>query len=131
MVDEQPVKTSDGKTNNRPVIKMTMKIKNKLLKDILVNLNDRSKMDDPMLIGQNALEAGNFLVDPTILKDGELFSAEFLAEVAQEQVPSSLIDKETSRKLYEVLNEAGDLSISELIIILRTEILNNLDDVSY
>ena len=131
MVDQQPVKTSDGRTSNRPVIKMTMKIKNKLLKDILVNLNDRSKMDDPMLLGQNALEAGNFLVDPTILKDGELFSAEFLAEVAQEQVPSSLIDKETSRKLYEVLNEAGDLSISELIIILRTEILNNLDDVSY
>ena len=131
MVDQQPVKTSDGQTSNRPVIKMTMKIKNKLLKDILVNLNDRSKMDDPMLIGQNALEAGNFLVDPTILKDSELFSAEFLAEVAQEQVPSSLIDKETSRKLYEVLNEAGDLSISELIIILRTEILNNLDDVSY
>lgn len=132
MVDEQPVKTSDGQTSNRPVVKLTMKIKNKLLKDLLVNLNDRSKMDDPMLLGQNALEAGEFLVDPSLLKDSEeLFSADFLAEVAKEQVPSSRLDEETSRKLYEALNEAGDLSISELITILRTEILNNLDDVSY
>ena len=132
LVDQQPVKTSDGNTRNRPVIKMTLKVKNKVLKDILVNLNDRSKMDDPMLLGQNALEVGNFLVDPTLLKDSAVpFSSEFLAEVAKEKVPSSQLDEETRRKLYEALTEAGDLPISELIKILRTEILNNIDDVTY
>lgn len=129
--DQQAVKTSNGDTTNRPVIKVNMKIKNKLLKDILVNLNDRSTMDDPLLLGQNALEAGNFIVDPNLLKDDINFDPEFLAELQQEVVPSTRVSDEEARELYEALTKIGNLSITDIVKILRTEIVNEIDDISY
>lgn len=131
LVSQQPVKVSNGDTSNRPVIKLTMKIKNKVLKDILVNLNDRSKMDDPMLLGQNALEAGNFIVDPNLLSDGEIFSSEFIAEVANERVAGTSIDPEQAREIYETLSNARSVTLDDLLKIMRTEILNNIDDITY
>lgn len=131
LVDQQPVKVSNGETTNRPVIKLNLKVKNKVLKDVLVNLNDRSSMDDAMLLGQNALEAGNFLVDPNLIKDSIAFSPEFLAELQQEQVPSSRIDKEAAEKLYQALEEAGDVTLTDLLKLLRTQIMDNFDDIKY
>ncbi len=133
LTDQESVKTSGGETTYRPVITVTMKIKGKILKDIQVNLNDRSEMQDPMLVGQNALQPGNFLIDPNIIKEAsELLTAEFLATLQQDTVvPPTTLTNETAQKLYEALDEVGDISIGDLIKLLRTQVLKNIDAVTY
>jgi len=133
LTDQESVKTSGGETTYRPVITVTMKIKGKILKDIQVNLNDRSEMRDPMLVGQNALQPGNFLIDPNIMKEAsELLTAEFLATLQQDTVvPPTTLTNETAQKLYEALDEVGDISIGDLIKLLRTQVLKNIDAVTY
>lgn len=134
LVDQQAIKTSGGETTYRAVIRASLKIKGKILKDIEINLNDRSEMDHPMLVGQNALEVGKFLIDPNIIKDGEeLLTTDFLAELKKDIVtpPNTTIDAETAQKIYEAMSEVGDISIGDLMKVLRTQMLKTLDDVSY
>ena len=133
LADRQVVKTSGGNTTYRAVIKATLKIKGKILKDILVNLNDRSKMNDPMLLGQNALHAGNFLVDPKIIKEAnELLTPEFLTALQHDTViPPTTLSDEAVVNLYEALEGVGDISIGDLIKLLRTQVLKNIENVSY
>lgn len=134
LIDQQAIKTSGGQTTYRAVIKAHIKIKGKVLKDITINLNDRSEMDDPMLVGQNALQDGKFLIDPNIIKDAhELLSNEFLMELQKDvvELPKQSLSPETAQKIYEAMSEVGDISINNLMKVLRTQILKNLDDVSY
>lgn len=131
--DQQAVKTS-GQTTYRPVIKATLKIKGKLLKDILINLNDRSDMNDPMLLGQNALQAGKFLVDPSIMKEASsLLTTDFFNALQFDTVtpPEQTVSDETVKKLYEALENVGDISVNDLIKLLRTQVLKNLNEVQY
>jgi len=133
LADQQAVKTSGGDTKYRAVIKATLKIKGKILKDMLVNLNDRSEMRDPMLLGQNALQAGKFLIDPNIIKEAdELLTTEFLTTLQHDVVtPQATLTPETTEKLYEALEEVGDISIGDLVKLLRSQALKNIDDISY
>lgn len=64
--DKQAIKSADGGTEYRPVIAVNININGKPLKDVLLNLNDRSNMDHKLLVGQNILEKGKFLIDPSI-----------------------------------------------------------------
>lgn len=63
--DMQSVKSASG-TEYRPVVEMDVRIGEVTLSKMKFNLNDRSDMDEPVLIGQNVLEAGKFLIDPTV-----------------------------------------------------------------
>ena len=47
--------------NRRPVVEMDLCIASKRMR-VLVNLNDRSRMNYPMIVGRNVI-AGNFVVD--------------------------------------------------------------------
>jgi hypothetical protein len=58
------VQNSDGEVEERPVIKVDISIGGKTLNGVEFTLNDRSKNQALVLIGLNALEAGNFVVDP-------------------------------------------------------------------
>jgi len=64
LADRQAVKTADNGTEYRPVIEMSVKIGENVIDNVKFNLNDRSKMDCPILIGQNLIKEGNFLIDP-------------------------------------------------------------------
>lgn len=65
----QRVKTADGGIENRPIVKFSVEVpKPGTDKDIIINnlaftLNDRSEMDDRILLGLNFIEAGNFTID--------------------------------------------------------------------
>ena len=63
MTEQQAVKNADG-TEYRPVIEMSVKIGDQVIEKVKFNLNNRSTMDSPVLIGQNLIKAGNFLIDP-------------------------------------------------------------------
>ncbi len=59
----QSVSSADGGDNTRPTVRMDIEINGLLVRGVLFNLNDRSNMDTRVLIGQNALKAGQFTVD--------------------------------------------------------------------
>lgn len=65
LVDNQAVKSADGGIEYRPVVEFDISINGKDVNKIAFNLNDRSEMQFPILIGQNALERGKFLVNPS------------------------------------------------------------------
>jgi len=83
LVDTQAVSTADGGVENRPVVAFDVTLPNKdtakqnrVIKKVQFNLNDRSGMPDKILLGQNFIKAGDFVVmgkekdDPKMVEDG-------------------------------------------------------------
>lgn len=58
---------SFNKVIKRPVVRAKIKIKDRVF-DVDVNIQDRSHMTFPVLIGRNVI-TGNFIIDPTINRD--------------------------------------------------------------
>ncbi len=65
---QQAVKTAGNGVEYRPVIELDIVVGEKSMR-VKFNLNDRSNMDHPILLGQNALEKGKFLIDPSAIKE--------------------------------------------------------------
>lgn len=63
MAGSQNVVTSDNGGEARPIVKLDITINGMTMRDTVFNLNDRSQMELPVLIGENVLEAGHFVVD--------------------------------------------------------------------
>lgn len=61
---KQPIASADGGIQYRAVITLDITINGKKMSGVMFNLNDRSGMNHKILIGQNILEKGKFLVDP-------------------------------------------------------------------
>jgi hypothetical protein len=59
----QTVRTADGGARRRPVVATAITINGQTLKSAEFNLNDRTDMDDKLLIGQNVLQACNFVIN--------------------------------------------------------------------
>lgn len=135
LVDQQAIRVpSSEKTEYRPVISLNIKIANKEIRDVKVNLNDRSHMDNPFLVGQNALEGGNFIIDPNIIKDSvevdDLIAAlteEYRLEVVEDE---KTVSKEDAAHLFDIF-EQSNLTMSDLVKVLQTEALNRLKDLDY
>jgi hypothetical protein len=66
LVDQVAIKTADAGVEYRPVIALDVKINDKIYPGIKFNLNNRSNMEGKILIGQNLLEKGGFLIDPRL-----------------------------------------------------------------
>lgn len=60
----QAISSADGGVSQRPVVRFDVRIKDQIFHDVLFNLNDRSQMEDILLVGTNLLGKGKFLVDP-------------------------------------------------------------------
>ena len=71
IAEQQSVKSSDGGTEYRPIVSLNIKIEGQAMDSVQFNLNDRSEMEFPVLIGQNILEKGGFLIDPRINEDNQ------------------------------------------------------------
>lgn len=61
----QAIKTVTQEVTYRPVIKLNIIVNDKIINEIEFNLNDRSNMDNQVLIGNNLLVAGKFMIEPT------------------------------------------------------------------
>lgn len=61
----QEVHSADAGGVVRPVVELDVSVDGVDLHGVKFNLNDRSNMDCHVLIGQNILQAGRFLVDTT------------------------------------------------------------------
>ena len=95
----QDVASADGGNNARPTVKLNVVIDGKPLSDQLFNLNDRSNMDCPILIGQNILQAGDFHID--VNKDGQ----------DKEEIPESAVDEILNA--FEILS-IGDITVADI-----------------
>ena len=65
MEQQQSVQSADGGVEYRPLVKFAVKYDGKTIPDVLFNLNDRSQMEDKLLIGMNLLTEIGYKIDPT------------------------------------------------------------------
>jgi hypothetical protein len=61
----QQIETADNGVEERPVITVTCKLGNEVIKNVQVNLNDRTGLDD-FLAGVNLLKHTNSTIDPKL-----------------------------------------------------------------
>lgn len=129
--DQQAVKSVHG-VQYRPVIEVNVRINDRNMQGVLFNLTDRSSMDFPILIGQNVLEKGRFLIDPSIRENQEDIDWNFVMEQVQTvDAPTETgYDPEQVRAMYEMFSKT-DLSLADLVQMIRTEVVRNLDETSF
>lgn len=65
LAGSQEVHSADGGANARPMVKLDITVDGTPIQGAQFNLNDRSNMDSRVLIGQNVLKAGGFVIDPS------------------------------------------------------------------
>lgn len=102
-VDEVIIQTSEG-SENRPVIELDITINGINLSGVEFNINDRSKMHDKILVGQNILEKGKFLVDPSQITD-EMYNDTML-DILQEMyndISPVIEDNKQVEMLYDMM----------------------------
>lgn len=117
----QEVVSADAGGNVRPIVKFDVEINNIPLNGVSFNLNDRKEMDSPILIGQNILKAGGFVVD--INKNDEELKSDALDTENQKQVNR---DKSVLEAL-QVLSE-NNISFQDMFKYLNTLAVNNIKE---
>ena len=109
VIEKQAIKLSNGEVGYRPVVELNIKVNDQQLTNIMFNLNDRGTMNYPMLIGQNVLEAGGFMIDPTI-EDPDSMEENFevdwdaLQEEFKDDVISGFISEDEVVSMEKILN---------------------------
>ncbi len=112
----QEVRSADGGGNSRPVVKLEVEVAGKNLGPVEFNLNDRGEMESSILIGQNILSAGNFLID--VQQGGE--------EGGSPADPAAPVDNTARiREAVQVLRDAN-VTLSEIMVYLQTEAMEKL-----
>jgi len=117
VIEKQAIKSSNGDTEYRPVIELNIQINNQQLPNVMFNLNDRGTMTYPMLVGQNILERGGFMIDPTINdpdKVNETIDVNWNA--LQEEFKDDII--------LDVISENKNGHMEKIIDFIKTEIEN-------
>lgn len=140
VADQQAVSSADGGTEYRPVIALDITVNDKPVRNALFNLNDRSSMEYPALIGQNILDKTNFVINTrmndTQTPENQTEGTEQEGEVDwdwlhenianTENVLTQETDSATIRKVAETLSGAN-FSFSDLLRVVRTEALERFD----
>ena len=99
LANTQAVQSADGGIEQRPCIQLNVEIDGKHYDGILFNLNDRSNMKAPLLVGQNLLEKGKFLINPSLREDEEI-DWEALVEDLMEQ---GVFEEETPNPVEDIV----------------------------
>lgn len=116
------VHSADNGGDVRPTIMLDIEIEGVELRDTLFNLNDRSNMDSPLLIGQNILKQGNFHID--VNKDEE----QPVREEVETDAPRSISEHEDVVKAIEILREKN-VTFEEIFRYLTTEAQHKIDNL--
>jgi hypothetical protein len=105
VLEKQAIKSSNGDIEYRPVIELNIKVNNQQLTNVMFNLNDRGTMAYPMLVGQNILEAGGFMIDPTINDPDDPDGIDEDFEIDWESLQEELKDDDVSDFITESKND--------------------------
>lgn len=122
LVDVQQVHSADGGASDRPVVSFNVNVGGVDIKNAHFNLNDRAHMDSHVLIGQNILKTGDFLIDPSQDADTPKFETVQYNAVLNyiEQVNELGLKPEQCTKLVEMLMDAMNVSEADRILFERT-----------
>lgn len=117
LVGNQDVRSADGGEKQRPMIKLNIELGGQQLSGVAFNLNDRSGMDSPVLIGQNVLRAGNFVIDVS-------------KSPPDQGSPEQTQQGPTEQQILDALNilREANMSLSDLFEYIRTDVVRNLKD---
>lgn len=116
----QEVHSADAGGVERPIVSMDVTIDGHHIESATFNLNDRSGMDSQVLIGQNILQPGGFVVDPSLGNDHE-------DKQTRPDITEAVDKHRQIQDAIRVLSE-NDVSLSEIITYLRTEAVNNIKE---
>lgn len=133
VVNQNAVKTADGGVEYRPVVVLNIVINGKALNGVEFNLNNRSHMDDPVLIGQNALQKGKFFIDPAkqVVEEIDWSRVNQLIEDNKVQPTTPTYNTEQLDQLYKLLLET-DIPFSEVVRHIKTQLIYTLEnDITY
>jgi hypothetical protein len=106
----QEVHSADGGGNHRPVVMLEVEINGVSVGEVEFNLNDRSNMDNKILIGQNILSAGNFKID--VNKD-------------QPSAAQPVDNREKIREAIRVLRDSN-VTLTEIMMYIQTEAVQQI-----
>lgn len=131
MISQVTVQTSEG-TEIRPVVELDITINKKNIPNAKFNLNDRSHMESKLLVGQNILERGQFLVDPNRQRDhidvAESEEKEFVDwEVLQERFKDVRAEDHEINELYNMMLESN-FSFQDLVRHIKTIAYQTLEE---
>lgn len=125
MEGAQTVHTADNGGDHRPMIKLDIEVNGVPIRDAVFNLNDRSNMDSKILLGQNVLQAGNFVVDVNQGND-ETPDADEIPDHSPTDplgLPEGVDNDEKLLYAIRVLAEAN-MTVADLLKYLRTEAIS-------
>lgn len=109
VADKVEISSADGGTTTRYVIKLDVEIAGVKLQSQQFNLSDREHMDYDILIGQDILKAGNFVVNvnqPEESLDEQYTIEHFVASIVQETLTwEDAINAVTNKRVDFTLNE--------------------------
>lgn len=129
MISQVTIQTSEG-TEIRPVVELDITINGKNIPNAKFNLNDRSQMESKLLIGQNVLERGQFLVDPNKQQDhvDQMEGEEQVDwEQLQERFKDVQIDDPDIDMIYNMMLES-DISFRDLARHIKTKAYEVLEE---
>lgn len=116
---EQQVQSADGGTQPRLTIALSVDINGVSLPSVEINLNDRGEMTHGLLVGQDMLKAGNFVVD---VNESDNTKQDVVEDVEPVEVDRSNQIREAIRVLRE-----SNITLAEIMKHIQTEVVNTLD----
>lgn len=120
----QEVHSADNGGDVRPTVKFDIEINGVMLKGMTFNLNDRSKMDSPLLVGQNILQSGEFVID--VKKDTDQEPP--METVVEPTHPRMISEDEDIVNAIEVLRTKG-VTLDEIFRYLTTKAQQTVENL--
>jgi hypothetical protein len=123
----QEVHSADAGGLQRPTVSLDVSIEGVLLKSVIFNLNDRSNMDASVLIGQNILQAGDFIIDPSQelsnnTESTDIKSSLDFVKLLEDASKAQVTLKEFTQSL------SYDIAVDDLLKALQTLAITNLTE---
>ncbi len=131
----QAVKTADGGVENRPVVNFDVKANGNVYRDVAFNLNDRSGMPEPILLGQNFLEKGKFLIDPSQKTESEELDwvelEKLLGAIELPALEESVDNSKETETVVKTLLDNPNVSLADVIKHIKGQAYTTLDKIKY
>lgn len=113
----QEVASADGGNQTRPVVNFDITINGVNMHNVEFNLNDRSNMDSAILIGQNILTDGEFVVDVNDEDNGDTDNID--NDIVDKNPQDDVLSVDKNDKIIEAI-----INNMNTVQILLTELLN-------
>lgn len=135
---QQSIQTADGGVEYRPLVKFNVVYDGRTFHDVMFNLNDRSQMDEKLLVGLNLLADIGYKIDPTqeSVSDDDSVITEYEWQWIVNQIDSDLefihLTEDTTdrtleiQSLYETLINQN-ISFSDLLRFVKLQTIQTID----